>query len=103
MIEGAATALIDLYKMGKTVVVSSIQLSASGQVFEEIRDLLPWATKIEVCPAVCVKSGLDAYFTVRKSDGSQEIEVGGSELYEPRAWMHTPFVNLKFGVNNGTV
>jgi thymidine kinase len=103
MIEGAATALIELYKMGKTVVVSSIQLSASGQVFEEIKDLLPWATKIEVCPAVCVKSGLDAYFTVRKSDGRQEIEVGGSELYEPRAWSHTPFVNLKFGVNNGPV
>ncbi len=97
MIEGAASALIQLYKLGKTIVVSSIQISASGQVFEEVRDLLPWATKIEVCPAVCVRSGLDAYFTVRKSSGDQEIEVGGAEMYEPRSWVHTPFVNLNFG------
>ena len=97
MIEGAAKALLSLYRNGKTVVVSSIQLSASGQAFDEISELLPWATKIEVCPAVCVKSGCDAYYTVRKSAGSSEIEVGGSEMYEPRAWSHTPFANAEFG------
>lgn len=97
MIDGAADALLSLYRQGKTVVVSSIQLSASGQVFEEVSALLPWATKIEVCPAVCVKTGRDAYYTVRKSTSLNEIEVGGSELYEPRAWSHTPFVNEKFG------
>ena len=99
MIEGAADALLKLYRQGKTVVVSSIQLSASGQVFEEVSALLPWATKIEVCPAVCVKTGRDAYYTVRKSTGLSEIEVGGSELYEPRAWSHTPFANERLGEN----
>ncbi len=99
MIEGAADALLKLYRQGKTVVVSSVQLSASGQVFEEVSALLPWATKIEVCPAVCVKTGRDAYYTVRKSTGLSEIEVGGSELYEPRAWSHTPFANERFGEN----
>ena len=44
MIEGAANALIDLFKSGKSVVVSSLQLSASGNVFEEVRDIMPWAT-----------------------------------------------------------
>lgn len=97
MIEDAADALISLYKLGKTVVISSIQLSASGQVFEEIRDILPWATKIEVCPAVCVQSGLDAFFTVKKSAVENEIEVGGAEKYEPRAWKCTPFANITFG------
>ena len=97
MIEGAAEALIGLYKQGKTVVISSIQLSASGQTFEEIKNILPWATKIEVCPAVCVKTGKDAFFTVKKSEVSTEIEVGGAEKYEPRAWECTPFVNTKFG------
>lgn len=97
MIEGSAKALVNLYKRGKTVAVSSIQLSASGNPFEEIRDLLPWATDIEVCPAVCVMSGKDAYYTVRKSEGLSEIEVGGSETYEPRAWACTPFVNKSFG------
>lgn len=97
MIEGAAESLLKLYNMGKTVAVSSIQLSASGKPFDEIKDLLPWATHIEVCPAVCVVSGDDAYYTVRKSEGLSEIEVGGAEMYEPRAWSCTPFVNREFG------
>lgn len=94
MIDGSAEALIGLYKQGKTITVSSIQLSASGQVFDEVRDLLPWATKIEVCPAVCPLTGDDAYFTVRKLPADQEIEVGGSDLYEPRSWSCTPFANI---------
>lgn len=97
MIEGSARALIDLFQAGKTIAVSSIQLSASGKAFEEVRDLLPWATRVEVCPAVCVITGDDAYYTVRKSKGLSEIEVGGAETYEPRAWSCTPFANGGFG------
>ena len=94
MIEGSASALLALFKSGKTVVVSSIQISASGSVFEEIQDLMPWATKISVCPAVCVKTNKDAFYTVRKVENLSEIEVGGAEMYEPRAWSHTPFMNI---------
>lgn len=91
MIEGCADVLIDLYKAGKTVVVSSVQLSAQGQPFDEVMRMMPWATRIEVCPAVCPLTGRDAYFTVRRDGGGTEIEVGGTDLYEPRAWGHTPF------------
>lgn len=94
MIDDVAKVLIDLYKRGKTIVVSSIQLSASGQPFEEISEMMPWATKIEVCPAVCPITGRDAYFTVRKDGESKQIEVGGSDLYEPRAWGQTAFTGL---------
>ena len=73
------------------------KIKASGKPFEEIRDLLPWATHIEVCPAVCLITGEDAYYTVRKAKGISEIEVGGSETYEPRAWSCTPFMNDQFG------
>jgi len=93
MIDGSAEALISLYRQGKTIVVSSIQMSASGNVFSEIKEILPWATKIEVCPAVCVKTGDNAYYTVRKIENLAEIEVGGADMYEPRAWAETPFVN----------
>ena len=92
MIEGSADSLLKLFRLGKTIVVSSIQLSASGHIFHEIRDMLPWATRIEVCPAVCVKTGADAFYTVRKIDSISEIEVGGAEMYEPRAWSKTPFM-----------
>jgi thymidine kinase len=94
MIDGSAAALLKLFFSGKTIVVSSIQLSASGVVFDEIKDILPWATHVEVCPAVCVKSGNDAFYTVRKSKLESEIEVGGSDLYEPRSWSNTHFFNF---------
>jgi len=93
MIEGAASALIDLFRRGKTIVVSSLQLSASGNVFEEIRDMMPWATKIEVCPAVCTITGFDAYYTHKKFENMKEITVGGSDLYEPRCWFHHSYMN----------
>lgn len=91
MIEGCSDVLVDLYKSGKTIVISSVQLSAQGQPFEEIMKMMPWATRIEVCPAVCPLTGRDAYFTVRRDGGGAEIEVGGMDLYEPRSWGHTPF------------
>ncbi len=96
MIDGCAETLISLYKQGKTVVVSSIQMSASGNIFDEIKEMLPWATRIEICPAVCVKTGDNAYYTVRKVDSLAEIEVGGADMYEPRAWSNTPFVNDRY-------
>ena len=96
MIDGCAESLIQLFRLGKTIVVSSLQLSASGNVFTEIRDMMPWATKIEICPAVCTVTGLDAYYTHKKVNDLAEITVGGSELYEPRCWMHHSFMNQSF-------
>ena len=95
MIEGCAESLLSLFRQGKTIVVSSLQLSATGNVFEEVRDMMPWATKIEICPAVCTISGLDAYYTHRKFQNMDEITVGGSDIYEPRSWFHHSFMNFK--------
>jgi len=95
MIEGVAEALLSIFRSGKTILVSSLQLSASGKVFEEVRDMMPWATRIEVCPAVCPISGRDAYYTHRKLAGMAEIAVGGSDMYEPRCWEHHDFINQR--------
>jgi len=94
MIDGSAKALLDLFRRGHAIVVSSLQLSATGNVFEEVRDMMPWATKIEICPAVCTITGKDAYYTHRKHTGA-EITVGGSDLYEPRCWEYHEFMNQK--------
>jgi len=93
MIDDCAMAALELFRRGKTIVVSSLQLSASGNVFTEVRDMMPWATKIEVCPAVCTISGNDAYYTHKKVEDLAEIAVGGSDLYEPRCWEHHRFMN----------
>jgi thymidine kinase len=88
MIDGSADALIALYRSGFTVVVSSIEMSASCNPFTEIRDIMPWATHVEKCSAVCTVCGDDAYFTDRKVADLDEIAVGGDELYDPRCWNH---------------
>lgn len=89
MIPGAAKALLDLYLQGKTVLVSSLQLSYEPLPLPEIAALMPYATKVEVCPAVCSMCENDAYYTRRKkSITNEQIEVGGSEEYEPLCHRH---------------
>ena len=84
MIEGSADALIELYRSGINIVVASIQMSFLGNPFHEIKEIMPWATHISVCPAVCPKTGADAYYTYKKKCDENEVAVGGSEMYEPR-------------------
>lgn len=88
LIDGVADALISLYRTGFTVIISSIEMSASCNVFDEIKEILPWATHIEKCSAVCTDCGSDAFFTARKVEDLSEIAIGGSDLYEPRCWAH---------------
>lgn len=91
MISGIAEALIGLYHSGITIIVSSIQLDAGEKPFESIRDMMPWATKIEICSAVCSKCDQDAYFTEALFDinnASAEEKVGAEGMYEPRCWKH---------------
>ena len=88
MLNGISWVLIDLFKKGKTIVISSLDLSASGKAFDEIEAMMPWATHIEKCPSVCTICGADAYYTHKKVEDLEEITVGGAELYEPRCWNH---------------
>lgn len=94
MVPGCGQAAVDLYLAGKTVIVSSIQLSAAGNPFKEVVEMLPWATRIKVCPAVCSLTGHDAYFTVCKGIlNSSELQIGGCDHYEPMAWPLPTFVS----------
>jgi len=88
MVEGISDVLIDLYKTGFSILISSLQLSSSGEPFEEISKMMPWATKIEVCPAVCTICGADAFYTYKKNGTNKKLEIGGGEMYEPRCLMH---------------
>lgn len=95
MIPGCGDILIQLFKQGKSIYVSSIQLSSDGEPFEEITKMFPWATRIEVCPAICYISGADAYYTISTTDKSSEIQVGGTESYEPRSFNYNPLFKTK--------
>lgn len=88
MIPGVAEVLVWLYKTGIDVVVSTLDLSFQAKPFPEVEKLLAWATHIEKCSAVCTECGRDAYYTHKKQMDGGEIQVGGSELYEPRCFRH---------------
>lgn len=91
MIPGIAEVLIWLYKMGYSIVVSTLDMSSSGKPFPEVEKLLPWATYIEKCAAVCTVCGKDAFYTHKKhvnSDEADVIAIGGIETYESRCFSH---------------
>lgn len=92
MIPGSAECLISLFKKGKTILVSTLQLSSqpSGYTaFEEPKLLMPWATSIEVCPAVCAHCDRDAHYTQRIGEQPKKILVGGAGDYQPVCWNHS--------------
>lgn len=93
MIEGVAETLKKLFKEGRSVYVSSLQLSSRGIAFDEMQKMMPWATKVEICPAVCF-CGEDAYYTVPITQNQEPIGVGGADNYEPRCKEHTDFLTM---------
>jgi thymidine kinase len=88
MIPGSGEAAVQLFKMGHTILVSSLQLASDGTPFEEIVEMFPWATHVEVCPAVDPVSKFDAYYTekIGGTQASGTVEVGGADMYRPRDW-----------------
>jgi len=88
MLPGIADVVIWLYRSGISVVVSTLDMSYAGKPFPEVVKLLPWATRVEKCSAVCTQCGADAFYTHKKQVTGEEIEVGGAELYEPRCFRH---------------
>lgn len=96
MIKGVSQELIWLYRKGFSIIASSLDMSSSLQPFEEIVKIMPWATRIERCSAVCSVCKEPAHFTWRKPDaGDDEILVGGVEIYEARCALCHPFFNVE--------
>lgn len=97
MIPGCADALIEVFRMGITVVVSSIDLLANGKELHEVQRMMSWATQIEKCPAVCTVCGQDAFYSHMKVSDDRDIAIGGEELFEARCFAHHAIVNRRLG------
>lgn len=74
---------------GTDVIVSGLSTDFMGQPFETSARIAMIADVIEKLTAVCVKCGEDAVWTQMVSSGKEvtdgeRVQVGGSELYEPR-------------------
>jgi len=98
MLPGAGSACIELFKKGYDVYVSSIELSFSGQPFDEVTKIMPYCTQIIKCSAVCAVCQKDARYTYKKIEShneknqKSEIHVGGKEIYEPRCQLHHKYM-----------
>lgn len=89
MIKNISSYLIDLYfRKNYNIIISSIQLDYKGKSFEEIKNIMPYCTKISVCNAVCEVCKDDAFFSYRKSDEKEKIIIGEKDLYEARCKKH---------------
>ena len=99
LIEGSADACIELFKMGYSVIIASIDLNFLGEPFKEVEKIMPYCTRIVKCKAVCTVCQKDARYTFKKtqyslSNSNKKIQVGGSELYEPRCQEHHSYMKL---------
>jgi thymidine kinase len=94
MVKDVSETLVWLYRTGVSIVVSTLDVSATGKVFSEVRDMMPWATRIKKCTAVCTVCGSDAHYTHKKVVSEKEIEVGGMDAYEPRCMAHHGAIRL---------
>lgn len=93
MIPNIGNTLVSIFKRNHTILISTLQLSSSCNAFDEISKVLPWATKIEICPAVCSKCSNDAFYTYRHSNSEDEIQIGGSDMYSARCFNHHPLLS----------
>jgi thymidine kinase len=93
MVPRSGEALIELYRNGISIAVSTLDMSFQGRPFREVEVVLPWATRIEKLAAVCSACKADARYTWKNGGSGDEIEVGGSEKYEPRCMTCHPTIN----------
>ena len=96
MLNHAGVVLPELFKSGATIIASTLQISSDGTAYPEVTGFMPYATKVEVCPAVCTICGGDAHYTEKIGGRSDHgIEVGGAEMYQPRCFKHFTFYGGK--------
>lgn len=82
---GIITALTELvYRFKKTLIISGLDLDSDLKPFDNVKELLPFATHIFKHKAVCVKCGNDATTSFCKVEKDSQEKIGGKDIYEPR-------------------
>jgi thymidine kinase len=74
-----------LANAGKRVIVVGLDMDYSGKPFGPMPNLMAVAEFVTKLHAICAKSGELASYSFRKSNSTDEKELGEKELYEPRS------------------
>ncbi len=72
-----------LLEMDLTVIVAGLDMDFTGTPFEIVKELMPIADYLYKHHAVCVKCGVDAWVSHRKSRDQERIKIGAFKEYEP--------------------
>ena len=88
------TVIDDLRKLGINVYVSTLNQTSEGKAFpftdkkDTVANLLVKADHIETFSAVCPICGKNATKSLKIASSGTEVDVGGSNKYEPRCYEH---------------
>ena len=96
MVPGSAKILNWLFRNSYNVVVASLDLNSQLKEFDEIKEMMPWATQIKKLDAACAVCRNVARYTHRKhaAENVDSVFVGGEADYEPRCHKcHPAFVS----------
>jgi thymidine kinase len=74
----------DLADRGVRVIVAGLDLDYLRRPFGPMPFLLAAAEFVDKVHAICVRCGSPAQYSQRISGGSEQVQVGDSESYEPR-------------------
>lgn len=72
-----------LLELGKTVIVSGLDMDFKGEGFEVTMQLMAKADTVNKYKAVCEKCGEDATFSHRKGDSQEKVVLGEKDTYIP--------------------
>lgn len=96
MLPGCADVVRRAFMRGCSATISTLDMSASCEPFEESMKLLAIATDVFKLSAVCVECGAEARFTRYTAGVSQPsssvVIVGGRESYAPVCHEHHPLL-----------
>ncbi len=85
MLEGIAEGVREISRLGKKIVMATLDMDSDGQIWEPVGQVLGMAEEIVKCPAVCSVCKKDAYYTFRRADApNARVLVGAGNYYEPR-------------------
>jgi len=70
--------------LGKRVVIAGLDMDWRGEPFGDIPALMATAEKVTKLRAICVVCGEDAGFSYKRKGSQNQVEVGGTDIYEAR-------------------
>ncbi len=77
-----------LLTSGKDVIVTGLDMNWKGDPFHETAMLMAMADESVKLTSICTKCGQPAHKTVKLIQNDKEIELGHSDIYEPRCNKH---------------